>query len=242
MKVNEILTEKAVKMKPADAWAHVEKVKSMLAKGQMTQQQLDGAIKQANSIEDSYWKSKAQKLDAKWEGAEWWELAKKMYPIVQTDDGWKVTSTAKGWKDEKSWTLQYKAQAMEKVQRLVKWLDQNRKRGFGDKDEDVARLAAKFAAEDKKEPEEVHEAKKPLVADDEDDVMSHDDVLDDIRNNVAKSSHEDIEGASAKAKKHMVQYRRAGLKAKHALYQGIDAAEKGWTAKQVKDDIAKNVR
>jgi len=162
MKVNEILTEKAVKMKPADAWAHVEKVKSMLAKGQMTQQQLDGAIKQANSIEDSYWKSKAQKLDAKWEGAEWWELAKKMYPIVQTDDGWKVTSTAKGWKDEKSWTLQYKAQAMEKVQRLVKWLDQNRKRGFGDKDEDVARLAAKFAAEDKKEPEEVHEGKDSM--------------------------------------------------------------------------------
>lgn len=154
MKIIEILTEKAVTMKPVDAWAHVEKVKQMLTRGQMTKQQLDGAIKQAESIETTYWKARETVLTSKWEGAEWWELAKKQYPIVQTSDGWKVTSEAKLWKGGKDWEFSYKAQAMEKVEKLVKWLNQNRKRGFGDKEADIEKFIVKYGNNDSKKSEE----------------------------------------------------------------------------------------
>lgn len=151
MKVTELLTEKvkATKMKPADAWAHVEKIKSMMAKGTMTQRQLDGAIQQAESIETTYWKGREKAFNDKHAGSDWWELAKKQYPIEEMGNGtYRVKSEARLWKAGKDWDFDHKAQAMEKIEKLVKWLDQNRKRGFGDKDFDIEKFHEKYGHKD----------------------------------------------------------------------------------------------
>ena len=143
MKVTELLQEKASKMKAKDAWAHYEKVKKMAEKGSMTQQQVDGALKIAKSMMDDEMQEKD--FLGKHAGSDWWELAKKQYPIEEMGrGGYKVKSEARQWKNDKNWEFDYKFQAMEKIERLVKWLDQNRKRGFGDKEADLDKFHDKY--------------------------------------------------------------------------------------------------
>lgn len=144
MKISEILTEK-VKMKSKDAFAHAEKMKAMLAKGQATQAMVDGALKTAQSLLDTEMAAREKSWEAKNGGSDWWELAKKQYPIEEKPGGgFRVKSEAKQWKNDKEWEFDYKVQALEKIEKLVKWLDQGRKRGFGDKEADLEKFYAKY--------------------------------------------------------------------------------------------------
>jgi len=150
------LHEKAIKQKAKDAFAHVEKMKELLAKGQATQQMVDGATKTAQSLMDTEMKAREKDWYSKHEGSDWWELAKKQYPIEELSaGGYRVKSEAKQWKNDKEWEFNYKVQALEKIEKLVKWLDQGRKRGFGDKEADLEKFYAKYGHKD-----EVTESKK----------------------------------------------------------------------------------
>lgn len=146
MKITELLeAQKPKKMKAKDAFAHYEKVKKMAEKGQMTQQQVEGALKIAKSLMDDEMQAKEKAFYDKHEGSDWWELAKKQYPIEELSrGGYRVKSEAKQWKNDKEWEFDYKYQALDKIEKLVKWLDQNRKRGFGDKDADLEKFYAKY--------------------------------------------------------------------------------------------------
>lgn len=76
-------------------------------------------------------------------GSDWWELAMKQYPIIQDEVTGKfvVVSEAREWTEPKDWEFSHKFDAILKVQQLVKWLDDGRKRGFGCRDKDIERLA-----------------------------------------------------------------------------------------------------
>lgn len=151
MKLNELFEGKIKTEKAADASARYEKFRKMLAAGApgVTQQQVDGIKKIADSLWDSEMKAREKHL-IDTHGAEWWELVKKQYPISQNDDGkFVVTSTVKKWTDGKDWPFDYKGEALQKVEQLVSWLHQGRKRGFGDKDADIAKWLEKLDSVDK---------------------------------------------------------------------------------------------
>lgn len=151
MQVRELLAEKT-KMKARDAWDHYEKVKQMAEKGQMTQRQVDGALATAKSLMDTEMAAREKSFLDKHGGSDWWELARKQYPIEElSGGGFRVKSEAKEWKNDKNWEFDYKVQAMEKIEQLVKWLNQNRKRGFGDKDVDLDKFYAKYGNKEVKE-------------------------------------------------------------------------------------------
>jgi len=76
-------------------------------------------------------------------GADWWQAIAKLYPITFSEELCKhiVTSKARDWEDELCWEFAEKYEAVEKVQQLIVWLNQNRERGFGDRDADLVKLA-----------------------------------------------------------------------------------------------------
>lgn len=150
MKLTDLHEAKAPKLKAADESARYEKLKGMLAAGHpnVTQRMVDGAKASADSLWDIELKAREKNM-IDTHGAEWWDLVKKQYPIEQKDGDWVVSSKIRDWADGKDWPFQYKAQAVEKVQQLVKWLHDGRKRGFGDKDADIEKWVAKLDAVDK---------------------------------------------------------------------------------------------
>ena len=150
MKLIDLHEAKAPKLKAADESARYEKLKAMLAAGNpnVTQRMVDGAKASADSLWDLELKAREKNM-IDTHGAEWWDLVKKQYPIEQKDGDWVVTSKIRDWAQDKDWPFQYKAQAVEKVQQLVKWLHDGRKRGFGDKDADIEKWVAKLDAVDK---------------------------------------------------------------------------------------------
>lgn len=153
MKLNELF--KAKKETPEQASARYEKFAKMLAAEApgVTQQQVDGIKKIADSLWDEKFTAKEKNLIGK-HGVEWYELVKKQYPVAKNDDGdWVVSSKIRDWAEGKDWPFQYKAQALEKVEQLVRWLADGRKRGFGDKEADVEKWIAKLDAADKSKAE-----------------------------------------------------------------------------------------
>lgn len=147
MKLAELVLEK--KEKASDASARYEKFKAMLDAGSpgVTAAQVNGIKKIADDLWDQELKAREKHL-VDTHGAEWYELVKKQYPIEKIDDDWVVKSKIRDWTDEKEWAFGYKAQAVEKVEKLVKWLAQGRKRGFGDKDADIQKWLDKLAEVD----------------------------------------------------------------------------------------------
>lgn len=143
MKLAELIVEK--KEKAADASARYEKFKAMLDAGAsgVTATQVDGIKKIADSLWDQELKAREKHL-VDTHGAEWYELVKKQYPVEKVGDDWVVKSRVREWTDGKEWAFNYKAQAVEKVEQLVKWLAQGRKRGFGDKDADIQKWLDKL--------------------------------------------------------------------------------------------------
>jgi len=150
MKLSNLFEDRAPKMKASDASLHYQKLKNMFDAGNpsITQRMLDGAKTNADSLWDSELKAKEISIVNK-HGNEWYELVKKQYPITKEDDSWIVKSTVKKWADDREWEFQYKAQAVEKVLQLVRWIHQNRKRGFGDMDADVQKWITALADADK---------------------------------------------------------------------------------------------
>jgi hypothetical protein len=130
-----------------------EKLKKMLAAGAggVTQKMVDGAKASADSLWDLEFKAKEKHLiDV--HGAEWWELARKQYPLKQENGMYVVRS--KFAKDPNAgvrgpWEYDNEGQAKEKVIQLVKWLDGGRKKGHGDVDSDIAKWVAALDAVDK---------------------------------------------------------------------------------------------
>jgi putative lipase involved disintegration of autophagic bodies len=151
MKLYELTEDRAPKMKASDASAHYETLKRMLEKGNpnVTQRMVDGAKANADSLWDTELIAKEKRI-VDTHGAEWWELVKKQYPIIQRDGDWVVTSKIRSWTENKEWPFQYKAQAVQKVQQLVDWIHQGRKRGYGDKDLDLEKWIDELNSVDKK--------------------------------------------------------------------------------------------
>ena len=147
---NKLNEDRAPKMKAVDASLHYEKLKKMFDAGNpsITQRMLDGSKANADSLWDSELKAKEQHIISK-HGNEWWELVKKQYPIINSGNSWVVTSTVKKWADNKEWEFEHKSQAVEKVLKLVAWVYQNRKRGFGDMDSDIQKWLDKLTSADK---------------------------------------------------------------------------------------------
>lgn len=95
--------------------------------------------------------ARGKAFEAKHAGSDWWEEIKLLYPIVETEASFVVTSLARDWnpESEKEWAFADKWQALAKVEQLVKWLDENRRRGHGCTDKDMTRcdkIRAKAAA------------------------------------------------------------------------------------------------
>lgn len=77
-------------------------------------------------------------------GADWFELIRKQYPVAEIDGKFVVKSEARDWGTEKVWECDSMWIAYAKVDQLVNWLADGRKRGFGDTDSDVSRLTARL--------------------------------------------------------------------------------------------------
>jgi hypothetical protein len=143
-----VRTEKA-----ADASARYEKFKKMLAAGVagVTQQQVDNIKKIADSLWDTEMNAKEKHL-VDTHGAEWWELVKKQYPI--SEEGGEFVVKSKFAIDPDAgkrgpWKFASNGEARDKVQKLIGWLNDGRKRGFGDKDADIQKWIARLDAVDK---------------------------------------------------------------------------------------------
>lgn len=99
----------------------------------------------ANSLLDSEMAVKLKNFEAKHVGSDWWEVMAQNYPVTFNDErqAWVVTSNAKDWEETKDWEFTYKYDALEKVRQLVCWVNTARKRGFGDREQDLERFYAK---------------------------------------------------------------------------------------------------
>jgi hypothetical protein len=73
----------------------------------------------------------------------WFEWAKKQYIIHPADASGiiRVESIIRDWEEEKSWEFTEQIDALEKVEKLVNWVRENRERGRGNCLEDVQKEA-----------------------------------------------------------------------------------------------------
>ena len=79
------------------------------------------------------------------ENGEWFELVRKFYFIDQSDEGYTVRSAARDWETQPVWgPFGHKFEALMKVDELIKYKNNDRKYGRGDKEKDIER-AAKIA-------------------------------------------------------------------------------------------------
>ena len=81
------------------------------------------------------------RFEARNEGSDWYEVIKLQYPITDDVGKYTVTSAARDWHETRTWTFDSREEALWKVSKLVNWIDDNRKRGHGDREEDLDRLS-----------------------------------------------------------------------------------------------------
>ncbi len=76
-------------------------------------------------------------------GSDWWESVKLMYPIVTQDDGtFMVISEAANWSEQKTFgPFSHKYDAIEKIEKLVFYKNNDRNRGVGCRDRDLEKVA-----------------------------------------------------------------------------------------------------
>lgn len=71
-------------------------------------------------------------------GADWWDTVKKLYQIKERDGSFVVTSDAKDW--DKKWEYGTKLEALYQIEKLIKYKNNDRAHGHGDKDADFDRV------------------------------------------------------------------------------------------------------
>lgn len=79
------------------------------------------------------------------ENGEWFQMVRMFYFLDQSSEGYTVRSAAANWKEQPIWgPFGHRFEALAKVDELIKFKNNDRKRGFGDQEVDVER-AAKIA-------------------------------------------------------------------------------------------------
>lgn len=74
---------------------------------------------------------------------EWIKWAKTLYSIEENNGNFTVKSVAKNWKSDKTWTVDSKVSAYEKIERLIDYKDYDRNRNIGDREEDLKHFEIK---------------------------------------------------------------------------------------------------
>jgi hypothetical protein len=108
---------------------------------------IENLSKRANAQLDEEMTAREKTFGLKHFGPDWWELASKQYPITQVDGLCIVTSMIRDNRDEheyQTWQSNYMAEALEKIEQLVKWKANDRKDGIGDKDIDLEKWSKKL--------------------------------------------------------------------------------------------------
>lgn len=148
MKLYELFegTMKGKFLKPTSktAFAQLEKMKQIQNPNDMQKQTIANLEKQAKSLLDTEMSAAEKDFLQKNLGSDWWELGKKLYPITQEGNEWVVKSTAAEWKEEKSWKYDYKFQALEQVELLMKYKNHDRNKGVGNSERDLEKWSEKF--------------------------------------------------------------------------------------------------
>lgn len=135
----------------AEAFARYNSLKRSGA----SQELLAKVLSIANGLMDEQFKRTQDSLDSKFAGADWWEAVKKFYKVEEhATEGWQVVSHAKAWKEEKEWSYPTKYEALEQLEKLIKYKAADRKKGRGSVDKDFEKLEA-FAEKCFKELEAV---------------------------------------------------------------------------------------
>ncbi len=120
----------------AQAFARYEQLKKSKADPAM----LAKVLELANSLMDAQFKKTQQNLEAKFAGADWWQEVKKMYKLKEQGNKWIIISNARDWKQTKDWEFDTKYEALEQLEKLVKYKAADRKAGKGDIDKDFERV------------------------------------------------------------------------------------------------------
>jgi hypothetical protein len=141
---------KMIKQTAAQTFLILEKMKRQFAinPSPLLETTIANLARTAKSLMDSEMAAKEKNFLEKHTGSDWWELAKKQYPITQREDGaYVVTSEARDWEDTKDWTFNYKYEAFAKVEKLVNWLHDGRvRKGYGSIEADLEKFHAKYAS------------------------------------------------------------------------------------------------
>lgn len=138
MLLRELYEGKMMKQTASNLYAQLENLKKSIKNPSADQRKMfDNLKSKADSLMTSEMKAKEKDFEAKHSGSDWWELGKKLYPMTQKNGQWVVKSTAKEWKGEKEWSYDHKFEAMEQVEKLMKYKDHDRDAGHGDRDRDL---------------------------------------------------------------------------------------------------------
>lgn len=127
----------------SDAFYRYDKLKKSFKNPTPDQQKLlDNVLALANSLMDEQFKKTQSNLEAKFAGSDWWEEVKKMYEVKEEGNKWVVVSNARDWKQTKDWEYDTKYEALEQLEKLIKYKAADRKAGKGSVDKDFERIDA----------------------------------------------------------------------------------------------------
>lgn len=127
----------------SDIFYRYEKLKKSFVNPTPEQKKmLDNVLAMATAAMDEQFKKTQSNLEAKFAGSDWWEEVKKMYKVKEEGNKWVVISNARDWKQTKDWEFDTKYEALEQLEKLVKYKAADRKAGKGDIEKDFERVDA----------------------------------------------------------------------------------------------------
>lgn len=127
----------------SDIFYRYEKLKKSFVNPTPEQKKmLDNVLAMATAAMDEQFKKTQSNLEAKFAGSDWWEEVKKMYKVKEEGNKWVVVSNARDWKQTKDWEFDTKYEALEQLEKLVKYKAADRKAGKGDVEKDFERVDA----------------------------------------------------------------------------------------------------
>lgn len=127
----------------SDIFYRYEKLKKSFVNPTPEQKKmLDNVLAMATAAMDEQFKKTQSNLEAKFAGSDWWEEVKKMYKVKEEGNKWVVISNARDWKQTKDWEFDTKYEALEQLEKLVKYKAADRKAGKGDVEKDFERVDA----------------------------------------------------------------------------------------------------
>lgn len=136
MKLKELFEGKLKAETAESAFARYESLKKSNASPEL----LAKVLAIANFLMDTRFKAMEKNFEAKYAGADWWEEVKKMYTLKEQGNKWIIISNARDWKQTKDWEYDTKYEALEQLQKLIKYKDADRRAGVGDRDKDFERV------------------------------------------------------------------------------------------------------